>query len=126
MPVGRTNPSVINDDPLVISASLIGSMPVPQKIAVNPRTIDTTHTAGSVTSASGAYIAMIRSRVAKGRLGFANTWNRRRSVRKWSRVSVDVVARGSTTVCTAETSVQSTRTAPAIRTATRTTITAAP
>lgn len=121
MPSGRTNPSVSSDDPLVTSASDRGSIPVPQKMAVKPRMIITTHTPGSSTSPSGAYMAITASRRSNVLVGRASRSNNHRSVRKWTRVRKDTAARGSTTVRTADPRVQTTTNTPARRTATRAT-----
>ena len=56
-PVGRSKPSVSNDDPLMMKASDTGSTPMPQNTAVKPRIMNATHVPGRASSATGAYIA---------------------------------------------------------------------
>lgn len=80
-------PSVNNDDPLAANASVSGCTPDAQKTPVNPTPTNVTHTAGSVTNATGEKCASTRSRRAYGRLGRAKSPNRRRHTMKWPRVS---------------------------------------
>ena len=113
MPGGRTKPRVNSDEPLVANASVRGCTPVPQKIEVNPPTTMIAHVPGMVTRASGAYSAMMRSRVSNDLRGPANRLNTLRMATKWALVKMVITARGTTTVLTAEPSVQTTNATPA-------------
>ena len=113
MPGGRSKPSVNSDEPLIANASVKGVTPVPQKISVNPASTMITHIPGKVTRARGAYIAMTRSRVSNDWLGRANTLNTLRNATKCPLVKMVTIARGTTTVFTAEPIVHTTNATPA-------------
>src|SRR3954451_13645803 len=119
-PVGRSKPSVSNEDPLMMNASENGSTPMPQYTAVNPAITSVTHAAGSSSNVSGAYIAWTRSRTSNGRDRGAMRSKIRRTKMKIDLVSTDDVARGNTTVRIATRSVHITSAAPMMPTSTRT------
>ena len=61
VPAGRSKLSVNSDEPLIVSASVRGCTPLPQKTPVKPITTSATHIAGRQNSPTGAYIARTRS-----------------------------------------------------------------
>src|SRR5262245_65951144 len=78
------------------------------------------HSAGSVTSANGAYTARTRSRAANDRRGPAMRSKTRRIQAKWIHVRRGTRARGTTTDCSADTTVKTTINEPATTAAIRT------
>ena len=62
--VGRSNPSVSSDDPLVSTASLHPCASSPTKMHANAANTTRIETNGSASSARGAYSAMTRSRAS--------------------------------------------------------------
>ncbi len=66
VPLGSANPSVVSDEPLISKDRCQVIDPVPQKMNVKATTMDSIHTSGRLTSATGAYndlSAIARSRV---------------------------------------------------------------
>src|SRR4051794_13119559 len=80
---------------------------------LNPASTATTPVAGSDTNDSGAYSESTRSRCSNDRPGPANRLNNLRIATKWVRVIDVMTALGTTTVLTADKSVQTTRNTPA-------------
>src|SRR4051812_47312835 len=101
-PNGRSNPSVSSEEPEMMSASDHGLTPIPQNRPMNPTSTSVTHIAGSASNAIGEYIASTRSRNSNDWRWSAMRSNTRRTLTNVARVSTDEVARGSTTVFTAE------------------------
>ena len=112
-------PSVKSEDPESSNAARHPACSVPQKMRVKPARTRASHAAKVAISPSGAYAPMIRSRRSKLIDGGVTNRNAQRSKRNTERVILDAVARGKTTVLTAEPIVAITIATPAITARTR-------
>src|SRR6266508_4259867 len=110
---GWEKPSVKSDEPERSNAACQPACSIPQKIRVKPASTRVSHAASVAISPSGAYAPRIRSLRSKLIDGLVTNRNTQRSNRKTDRVILDAVARGRTTVLTAEPMVTTTIAAPA-------------
>ncbi len=109
---GRANPSVKIDDPESSNAVRQPAYSIPQKMSVNPARTRASQAARVAISPSGACASRILSLRSKSIEGLATSRNSHRRIRKTERVILDAVARGRTTVLTAEPIAATTSAAP--------------